>query len=40
MFSMCGKPLKLVAQSTYHSNNLSTSENVVNMLLAKVWTAI
>ena len=38
--TLSGKPLKLVDQFTYLSNNISSTESDINIYLAKAWIAI
>ena len=35
-----GGPLKLVDKFTYFENNITSTENDINMQLAKAWTAV
>ena len=40
IFTVRGDPLKLVDKFTYLRSNVSSTENDINMWLAKTWTAI
>ena len=40
IFTLSGKPLKLIDKFTYHNSNISSTESNVHIHLAEVWNAI